>query len=266
MFRPQRSHPHQFWLRWCLAAVVAAAVGTDWTAALGSPTVPALLRGPSQPGESGSGRCAECHTFERGMSHPVDIRPTRAPGTLPLEGGLITCTTCHDAPDSHGSPLAGAAAGHVGQRETAGLCAQCHQSAPPRSKAQHGQGGFRAHLMKEMPFKGRAASTGLDQESRSCMTCHDGASASDAGGGSHAKRMRDGEDGADHPVGVLMRATSRTKDGDFRIASPTSLDPRIRLFSGAIGCGSCHSVYSSQSKMLVMSNRGSALCLQCHKQ
>jgi predicted CXXCH cytochrome family protein len=98
------------------------------------------------------------------------------------------------------------------------------------------------------------------------MGCHDGASASDAGGGVHAKQMRQGEGGADHPIGIPMRATSRTKDGDFKIANAASLDHRIRLFSGAVGCGSCHSVYSKEPKLLVMSNRGSALCLQCHKQ
>ena len=42
------------------------------------------------------------------------------------------------------------------------------------------------------------------------------------------------------------------------------LDQMIRLYSGRLGCGTCHSVYSKHAKHLVMDNRGSRLCIACH--
>lgn len=96
------------------------------------------------------------------------------------------------------------------------------------------------------------------------MECHDGSAGPDAGSHPLAFGAGMSETSSEHPVGVFLRETERTRGGDFRIA--TNPDERIRLFGGKVGCGSCHSVYSPEPADLVMSNRGSRLCLSCHTQ
>ena len=67
----------------------------------------------------------------------------------------------------------------------------------------------------------------------------------------------------EHPVGVRYR-----RDAGRRSGSPLvpldAVDPRIRLFDDRVGCGSCHSPYSTRDDQLVMSNERSRLCLSCH--
>jgi len=41
-------------------------------------------------------------------------------------------------------------------------------------------------------------------------------------------------------------------------------EQEIRLFEGRIGCGTCHDPFSKLPKQLVMSNKGSRICLACH--
>ena len=204
--------------------------------------------------------CAACHRFERVLSHPVDVRPSWAvPASLPLDRGRVTCLTCHDAD---------AASGHAersptgrtflrGAGDAAGLCVSCH--ADDRSTAGvHARSLARAHLGVEAG----ASLGGLDPESQACLSCHDGVTARDAG---QERRTGDFRLGLDHPIGVLFESR-RTSRG--RVESPLvarhMVDRRVRLFDDMVGCGSCHSVYSSQPSGLVMSNLRSALCMSCH--
>ncbi len=170
------------------------------------------------------------------------------PASLPLSSGSVTCATCHDASGASVS-------GHdrVSLRiEAQALCVACHANASPNSRAIHGMSLGRAHLQTRLPQR---AASGVDAESQLCLTCHDGTSGTDTG--SHKTTTPGGDD---HPIGV---APSRSvKASDFR--SGTLVDPRVRTFQGAVGCGSCHSPYARESKLLVMSNQGSALCLSCH--
>lgn len=193
------------------------------------------------------------------MSHPVDVQPAMHRGPeLPLENGKIACITCHDAaPDHPQRP------GRVGVRvDGGGLCLQCHQHDSTGTKAAHALSLRRAHLKSEKTPTGAAATFGADVESRECMSCHDGTTGRDAG--SHRQVMGNNEFGAEHPIGVRMRFGEQKRDHDFGMA--TRLDRRVRLFDGMVGCGTCHSPYSRQPGQLVMSNRGSALCLSCHTQ
>lgn len=205
------------------------------------------------------GSCVKCHRFEPVLTHPVGVRPSMTtPATLPLPGGLMRCTTCHEAGPKHAETRE-----KVGVRggDGAGLCLQCHEGASLKTKASHAAGTWTAHLKAERG--GNAGAPGaLDVESRTCMGCHDGATASDAG--SHALRGNGMEATADHPIGVPMRATRARRETDFGLANPATLDKRIRLPGGNLACGSCHSVYSREPAQLVMSNRGSKLCLSCH--
>lgn len=230
-----------------------------------SPRTPADT-GASQSGGAilNSGNCTSCHVFDSVLTHPVNITPSMStPGSLPLQGGKLTCLTCHE--DRPGHAESGAVIGVRGGEATA-LCAQCHTSPPGGTKSMHTSGALRAHLQTAQPVMGartRAANTATgDSETRSCLGCHDGVSGMEAG--SHAMRGDALLGAQEHPIGVPMIQTERTRGGDFRLAH--SIDKRLRLFDGVIGCGTCHSPYSREASQLVISNRGSKLCLNCHTQ
>lgn len=198
--------------------------------------------------------CLSCHHFDRALSHPVDIAPSRAvPPELPLADGLMTCLTCHDGPGAVPT-------------EPAALCAGCHDRAARRLGDLHALALGRAHIAERVG-PGRATGSfsarrgDLDRESESCLACHDGAVASLPGirmgrQGSPASRMLGGR----HPIGVVQQPRGV---GDTLVPAHL-LDRRIRLFDGRVGCGSCHTLYAGEEALLVMSNQGSALCLSCH--
>ncbi|MBL8747073.1 MAG: hypothetical protein JNK58_12055 [Phycisphaerae bacterium] len=172
----------------------------------------------------------------------------------------MTCLTCHAAIVSAGSEKATLSARTSQIRS--GFCVECHQADSPFTPAVHASATAKAHLIPGHDSRAEVIPGTLDSESRSCLACHDGSAGVDAG--SHRMGAGGHYSDNDHPIGVPMRATSRTKNGDFALAR--NPDPRVRLFGGSIGCGSCHSVYSREPARLVMSNRGSRLCLGCHAQ
>ena len=196
--------------------------------------------------------CASCHSFESALSHPVDVRPTMAvPSNLPLEGGRITCQTCHEVSGTH--PGKGVRLRAPGGGRS--LCIQCHRDgADPKSA--HATGTMYAHL-SPAPKGGHGVP---DRESGLCMSCHDGTIAMESGGRSREAIHPD----ESHPVGVRYASGGRHRDGNGTLVSPASLDPRLRLFGEEVGCGTCHSPYSKQRNLLVMSNVKSKLCLSCH--
>lgn len=213
------------------------------------------------PGDAGgAGRCSDCHRFERELSHPVGVKPSMPiPEEFPLEGGLLTCNTCHEVGAGH---AAGSSTGLVRRgRAAEGLCVQCH-SAGDRSEQGHaGVRDMPAHLSG----KGRGSSDPgpFDAESRSCLGCHDGIAASESDRMPGFAMGHDGMGG--HPIGVRLLPHGRSPRGDgARYVDPARLDGRIRLFDGGVGCGSCHSVYSGRDQLLVVSNFKSGLCLSCH--
>lgn len=204
--------------------------------------------------------CAECHRFRSGFSHPVGVVPSMAvPAVLPLEGGQLTCLTCHD-PANHETaaqrhdPLlrAGVGAEH--------LCGQCHTSNQHSARSMHPIGLGRAHIESK---RSAGDSAGLDAESRTCLGCHDGTLAKDVGIG------REGSfnsHGATHPVGITYSRRGAAGSGGYGELRPASaLDGRIRLFNQQVGCGSCHSPYSSEESLVVINNYRSRLCLSCHQ-
>jgi predicted CXXCH cytochrome family protein len=220
---------------WVLAAAVAGSV----------------LACPCALGER-SRSCTDCHRFEAALSHPVDIRASMAiPAQLPLENGRVTCVTCHEAGPGHpdGSERVLLRTGATGS----GLCAQCHQPKSDRS-GSHATGiAMRAHLKT-----GPDADSWTEQESRSCVECHDGAMAGDPGipgiGGA----------GQGHPVGVKYGSHVQRPSAGGALVNVAALDPRLRLANQQVTCSTCHSPYSRQPRMLVMSNLRSKLCMSCH--
>lgn len=205
--------------------------------------------------------CTTCHRMEPLFSHPVGVRPHMPiPQHLPLQGGLMTCGTCHVADANH---RRGSGA-MLRSPTTSGLCAECHLKTGDGSATAHAAGLGRAHLESKGWFDRSTSSSPhavLDSESKSCIGCHDGSAAGDAG--AHAAEPAAGSEPSGHPIGVPYQWNAR-RDGETGLVAPTHLDPRVRLFGRQIGCGSCHSVYSPQRNHLVMSNLQSRLCLSCH--
>ncbi len=215
---------------------------------------------PGGPGPAVLENCAGCHHVEAGFSHPVDMVPsTPVPSHLPLSGGRMTCTTCHDA----------SVAAHADARRLHhpllrsspedGLCVACHSTRTTDRRDMHASSLDAAHL--RWPFEpgvsnaAIGSSAVLDPQSIDCLSCHDGSVARDVAGGGSWKLS--------HPVGVPYRVDG-IMSADAALRAPGSLDPRVRLIDGRVGCGSCHSPYSRHEALLVMSNTGSRLCLACH--
>ncbi len=206
--------------------------------------------------------CSACHEMDSTFSHPVNITPSmHVPSGLPLFAGRVTCETCHDGASAKGHATTGAK-GRTFLRtpeELGSLCSSCHSPGTGRS-ASHAGGHLRAHLAATDLRRGRA---GVDEESLSCMGCHDGATASDAS--AHKSLGGQEELADDHPIGVAIDGPRANGDAcDVRPAN--AIDRRVRLFNRAVGCGSCHSVYAARKDLLVMSNARSTLCLTCHVQ
>ncbi len=103
-----------------------------------------------------------------------------------------------------------------------------------------------------------------------CLGCHDGTVATSTLGSGHAMLVgvRDGfsvpDDfyWRDHPIGVPYPSDRR----EYRAESMVTAAGQICLPEGRVECISCHDPHnrSGVDKMLVMSNRRSALCLSCH--
>ena len=216
------------------------------------------------------GSCSGCHTPARGFSHPVGMRPGWAlPPEFPLQSGRVTCMTCHDADSAASHARARSEGGPLlrGGLSAAELCGECHESSMGSARSAHPSALGRAHLLWEGDRPARRGSGGvageLDEQSARCMGCHDGSLAFDAGGQrSNALSARGRE--LEHPVG-LVYAGGRHERGGVRLAAVETLDSRIRLFDGAIGCGTCHSLFSKERAYLSMSNQASAMCLECHE-
>ncbi len=212
--------------------------------------------------QSSDNNCQRCHKLDPLTSHPVGVTPSmEVPAHLPLEQGRMTCVTCHDTAKVHSAgarsePVSTLRDPQIGEA----FCTQCHISTERSSQSQHPLALGRAHLAMRSAPSGSPVSLGrFDDETNLCLSCHDGLMARDAG---TSPPQFDGLPG-NHSIGVSMRQ-SRGSSSDEALRAPALLDRRIRLFEDRVGCGSCHSPYSSEKKLLVMSNRGSQLCLSCH--
>ncbi|MGD9488434.1 MAG: cytochrome c3 family protein [Calditrichaceae bacterium] len=117
-----------------------------------------------------------------------------------------------------------------------------------------------------------------DASSKLCMSCHDGTIAVDnyggQTGGSHfitGNSLVGTDLSDDHPVSFTYDAALANSDGG--LYDPTTANSGMggtisndMLIGGKVQCASCHDVHNSQgfSKLLIISNSSSALCLTCH--
>lgn len=210
-----------------------------------------------------SNMCRSCHKNVQDLSHPVDVEPSMAvPAAFPLDWkGHITCATCHPVHRS------GFGYSHLRSRATGeGFCSMCHSDLDAKLHSialGTAHVGSSRNAAKFMPTE--TART-LDELSLRCMQCHDATFSNDSlvekpadpGGIFHNNTSL----GVSHPIGVSYLEAKRLYKGAYRNLS--DLPKEIQLFGGQVGCGSCHNPYSKQHDKLVMSNKGSALCLACH--
>jgi len=203
--------------------------------------------------------CLDCHDRSDVVSHPVDIIPSmKVPEDLHLDWeGRMTCATCHDIHQKRRRTLSGQGRYFLRRLETGkALCYSCHDK---EFKKGH-RGIFDvAHIgpkYREIGIEGE-----LDNISLDCLRCHDDTIARSARTRIGIGIWDHGPEGSSHPVGVeYPRGAASQKD----YIDITRLPPEIRLIDGKIGCSTCHNPYSKEKGYLVMSNKGSALCLACH--
>lgn len=202
--------------------------------------------------------CGQCHSINERMSHPIKVRPRKGtPLAAHLDkNGTMTCTTCHDVhkedKTSDDYELSGLLWGHVRGRA---FCSLCHSEETLGAAWHHQTAIPYAHPYGKLTET--AGGSLLDKFSAECLSCHDGTISK-----APQVEVRQGAwqhgIGMSHPVGVEY-----PRSGDFTY--PGSLPASVRLFDGRIGCLSCHEIYSAEKNMLVMNNKGSRLCLTCHK-
>ena len=202
-------------------------------------------------------------------NHPVNVVPTPGllvPADWPLSpAGAITCLTCHSSlpspGGSDGSSLRGFDDGPARPRE---FCARCHDGGGERSAASmHWLAVGVAHVPPEANRVRYAGVT--DVESRRCLACHDGVSASERssttpfnrGPGSRGDKRRN------HPIGVAY-PDYPTPGASVRLRPAASLPPTVRLPERRVSCVSCHDLYSATRYHLTVTVEESTLCFTCH--
>ncbi len=214
--------------------------------------------------------CVSCHPEQKKMTHPSGIVPRRSiPPDFPLYNGKMLCITCHiahktyDANDSRhkqfdNNPyfLRFAVTGKA-------FCYQCHDGGTRgfsvNEADSHALGFGKAHtLSHDVSLKEI-----LDDGSRECLSCHDGTLSSDASvRTSGVNWEHSGGIGVVHPIGINYSRVYSKKPQVYHHLS--AIDSRIKFFNGKIGCQTCHTHYSAFPHLLVMDNKRSRLCLQCH--
>ncbi len=117
-----------------------------------------------------------------------------------------------------------------------------------------------------------------DNNSKLCLSCHDGTIALENFGGatggtnfiSPANKVGPDMSGH-HPVTFIYNAALATTDGELfnPVTANSGLGSTIdddMLFGNSMECASCHDVHNSTGlgKLLIKSNALSALCLTCH--
>lgn len=202
--------------------------------------------------------CANCHTLNSAMSHPIRVRPNiDSPLTAHLDkNGQMTCTTCHDVhkedKTSNAAELSGLLWGHVRGRA---FCSLCHNTEDDKINWQHQTAIPFAHSSGKLTQGSGGAL--LDKYSAECLSCHDG-TISKAPHVEVKEGLWQHAIGLSHPVGVDYPSSEEFQDAG-------SLPKEVRLFDGRVGCLSCHEIYVKRRGLLTMDNSKSRLCFGCHK-
>ncbi|MGB2906936.1 MAG: cytochrome c3 family protein [Candidatus Aminicenantaceae bacterium] len=258
------------------AAVLLAAVLAPWTLQtqddphefegkcdmchLGLKDPSILIRSPNR-------LCLSCHPDGEKRSHPSGFTPSMTlPEQFPLFGNEMVCETCHFPHRQYGRDQGAGEAVQPGpfllRAESAGklFCYICHQGEFSSFEVDsHALAVKRAHLA---PLDYESLDM-LDDNSKDCLSCHDGTLSSASDIQLRGLNFEHPTDiGLSHPVGMDYAQVYAQNPNTFH--PPESIDPRIVLAQGRVGCESCHDHYSGNPKYLVMDNTMSRLCLSCH--
>ena len=244
-------------------ALVASIVGSSVASGSSSPSESA-----NAPWDANS--CVQCHAQTKGLNHPVGVMAAEKAG-LPLNNGRIDCLTCHTEKATSVTHTGGFVQGQANllRKNPRVLCSSCHgndllskNSASPKS---HGVAMAKAHL--EEPANKMSFSGGrFDSETRACLSCHDGSSASHSGVREPNSGIKSGtlrSIKSMHPIGVEYSWMPKGRMAP-QYKPVSSLPSSVRLFDGKVGCGSCHSIYSREEKMMSVDPKRGRLCLSCH--
>lgn len=213
-----------------------------------------------------------CHDFDPVLNHPVGIEPKGAiTVNMPLDSNSrITCLTCHDETgSSDGLDQTDSSRMRILHKPSGiQFCSKCHMKMDGTLvKQSHWQFSTRAHLGSINPQSSNGNNSiqkigGIDVESRTCLSCHDKISAFMPSDFETPKqRKHRWSSMTDHPIAMSYANAAFRRPGHYQYPI---FEPRIRLFDGSLGCGSCHSPYSQMRKNLVMRNVRGALCKKCH--
>lgn len=208
---------------------------------------PACTNGPGdRPTQSSQDQAAS-----RGIPGEAGLPPAEAGAADFLAAGLVGSK--HDFTESLAHPR--------------DLCTPCH--TPHLSIG-------RAPLWDRRPTAAAALasyqSTGADFDGSSllCLSCHDGVIATDVFTETHGTAWsterawpRGPGSRAGHPIGVEYPLADPT----YHSIAAVTADGRIKLPEGRVQCISCHDPHNTHRHpgMVVRSNRGSRLCLACHR-
>lgn len=191
----------------------------------------------------------------------------------PAEAGEAAPSKLNEAPPDEGGVLS---AGIIGSKHdftqegmhARDLCTPCHTPHLPEGKPPL-LDRRTAATAAIRPFE--AVAVELDDASLLCLSCHDGVIASDVYTAAHATRLSSQLGTSQlgtgpltgHPIGVEYPTTDPT----YRPMDAVMANGRIILPDGRVQCISCHDPHNTgrHEGMLVTSNRGSRLCLACHR-
>jgi|GEM_PF-1199651 len=222
---------------------------------------------------SGGGRVSFSAKLRSGpglQNHPVGVRPSgsiRIPQGWPLDNdGTIKCTTCHQSLpslDGTGEPMLRDF--DAGREPPTVFCGKCHDHAgADNGRGIHALAADRAHLLPVFD-ETRQSPGRLDPESRRCLSCHDGVTATEHVNGPTGSLMGySGQRGRPHPVGVAYGAP-RGQQRATPLRHRSLLPPEVRLPGGVVSCVSCHNIYQTSENLLSVPIEESKLCFACHE-
>lgn len=203
--------------------------------------------------------CLDCHDRSDVVSHPVDIMPSmKVPEDLHLDWeGRMTCATCHDIHQKSRKALFGEGRYFLRRVETGrALCYGCHDKIFEEGHKAVLTTAHTGPKYREIDIRGE-----IDDTSFGCLICHDGSIGRAARTEIGVGVWDHGREGASHPIGVEYPRSPGSHNDYVDIMR---LPPQIKLIDRKIGCTTCHNPYSKEKSHLVMSNKGSALCVACH--
>jgi predicted CXXCH cytochrome family protein len=121
-------------------------------------------------------------------------------------------------------------------------------------------------------FNGSTTIGQPSNNSKACLSCHDGTLAADSYGATTGTHTITGTAllgtnlSDDHPISFTYNAALATADGGLvSPASASEVVAGIPLYAEKLECASCHNVHdNANDPFLRFANAASALCLKCH--